>query len=383
MAKVNQIRHFVDRNVERQLVREYLLKETERAGFGGLHFERAFDNQSICTKVTLQAERVGMVIGRRGRVINELQRRIRDDFNLENPKLQVEEIDRPALNAQVMASKLASALERGWYFRRAGHSTVLNIVEAGAKGCLIILSGKLTGSRHRTEKFLKGHIKFCGEIALTHMDIGFATAVKKLGTIGCTVAIMKPGAKLPHEVEILTREEAGLAPYIEPTPLDEPVEVKESTEEEAPDDSVVEKELTEEEAEEELAKIAKLAEEQAAVAEEPTEEAVAEEPAAGEAVVEEPAAEEPAEEPVAEEPAAEEETEEPAEEAVAEEPAAEEETEEPAEEAVVEEPAAEEAAAEEAVAEEPAAAEEATEEAPAAESESESSDETSEEEAKS
>ena len=291
MAKVNQIRHFVNRNVERQLVREYLLKETERAGFGGLHFERAFDNQSICTKVTLQAERVGMVIGRRGKVINELQRRIRDDFNLENPKLQVEEIDRPALNAQVMASKLASALERGWYFRRAGHSTVLNIVEAGAKGCLIILSGKLTGSRHRTEKFLKGHIKFCGEIALTHMDIGFATAVKKLGTIGCTVAIMKPGAKLPHEVEILTREEAGLEPYVEPTPLDEPVKVKEPTDEEASDDSVVEEELTEEEAEAVLADIAKLAEEQAAVAEEP-------------------AAEEPAEEAVAEEPAAEEETEE-------------------------------------------------------------------------
>jgi small subunit ribosomal protein S3 len=342
MAKVNQIRHFVNRNVERQLVREYLLKETERAGFGGLHFERAFDNQSICTKVTLQAERVGMVIGRRGRVINELQRRIRDDFNLENPKLQVEEIDRPAINAQVMASKLASALERGWYFRRAGHSTVLNIVEAGAKGCLIILSGKLTGSRHRTEKFLKGHIKFCGEIALTHMDIGFATAVKKLGTIGCTVAIMKPGSKLPHEVEILTREEAGLEPYVEPTPLDEPVKVKEPTEEEAPDDSVVEEELTEEETEAVLADIAKLAEEQAAVAEEPAEEGVAEEPAA----------EEPAEEGVAEEPAA--------------------------EEAVAEEPAAEEA-----VAEEPAVEESAAEEAAAAESESESSDETSEEEAKS
>ena len=364
MAKVNQIRHFVNRNVERQLVREYLLKETERAGFGGLHFERAFDNQAICTKVTLQAERVGMVIGRRGRVINELQRRIRDDFKLENPKLQVEEIDRPALNAQVMASKLASALERGWYFRRAGHSTVLNIVESGAKGCLIILSGKLTGSRHRTEKFLKGHIKFCGEIALTHMDIGFATAVKKLGTIGCTVAIMKPGAKLPHEVEILTREEVGLAPYVEPTPLDEPVKVKEPTEEEAPDDSVEETELTEEEAEAELAAIAQLAEEQAAVVEEPTEEAAAEEPA------EEAAAEEPAEEAAAEEPAAEE----PAEEAAAEEPAA-------------EEPAAEEAAAEEPAAEEPAAeepAEEAAaEEAPAAESESESSDETSEEEAES
>ena len=260
MGKVNQIRHFVDRNVERQLVREYLLKETERAGFGGLHFERAFDNQQICTKVTLQAERVGMVIGRRGKIINELQRRIRTDFNLENPKLQVEEIENPALNAQVMASKLASALQRGWYFRRAGHSSVLNVMEAGAKGCLIIIGGKLTGSRHRTEKFLKGHIKYCGETALQHMDVGQATAVVKLGTIGCTVAIMKPGTKLPHEVDIISRIDAGLGPYVAPAMA--------GTE-------IMEQSLTEEEATAELDALEQLKDDQEA-AEESTEEVVEE-----------------------------------------------------------------------------------------------------------
>ena len=249
MVKSNQIRHFVDRNVERQLVREYLQKETEKAGFGGLHFERAFDNQAICTKVTLQAERVGMVIGRRGKIINELQRRIRTDFNLENPKLQVEEIENPALNAQVMASKLASALERGWYFRRAGHSSVLNVMEAGAKGCLVIIAGKLTGARHRTEKFTKGHIKYCGETAIQHMDVGQATAVVKLGTIGCTVALMKPGTKLPHEVEITTREESGLDPYI-------PSMVKSRPSVEGSE--VIEESLTDEEAAEELEAISNL-----------------------------------------------------------------------------------------------------------------------------
>ncbi len=236
MGKTNQIRQFVDRNVERQLVREYLRNETERAGFGGLHFERAFDSGSICTKVTVQAERVGMVIGRQGKIINELQNRIATDFNLENPKLQAEEIENPALNAQVMASKLASALERGWYFRRAGHSTVLNVMEAGAKGCLVIIAGKLTGSRHRTEKFTKGHIKYCGETAIEHMDIGQATAVVKLGTIGCTVALMKPGTKLPHEVEITSRVDSGLGPYVPPSIIEAPVEEQSLTEEEAEDE---------------------------------------------------------------------------------------------------------------------------------------------------
>jgi small subunit ribosomal protein S3 len=118
MSKVNTIRNIVHRNIERQLVREYLLKETERAGFGGLEFNRTPDG----TKVTLQAEQVGRVIGRRGKVIHELQRRLQNDFNLEKPRLEVNEIEEPRLNAQVMASRLASSFERGWFFRRAGHS---------------------------------------------------------------------------------------------------------------------------------------------------------------------------------------------------------------------------------------------------------------------
>jgi len=60
----------------------------------------------------------------------------------------------------IMASRLASSLERGWFFRRAGHSTAQNIMDAGARGCLIIISGKITGARHRVEKFQKGQIKF-------------------------------------------------------------------------------------------------------------------------------------------------------------------------------------------------------------------------------
>ena len=100
--KQNTIRTFINRNVERQLVREYLLKETERAGFGGLDFNRTPEG----TKVTLHAEQVGRVIGRRGKVIHELQRRLQEDFNLENPHLEVTEIEEQRLNAQVMALSL-------------------------------------------------------------------------------------------------------------------------------------------------------------------------------------------------------------------------------------------------------------------------------------
>ena len=211
MEEQSTIRKLIGRNVERQLVREYLLRETERAGFGGLSFNRTPEG----TKVSLQAEQVGRVIGRRGKVIHELQRRLQNDFTLENPHLDVEEVAESRLNAQIMASRLASSLERGWFFRRAGHSTAQNIMDAGARGCLVILSGKITGARHRVEKFQQGHIKFCGETALEFMDTGFSTAVKKLGTIGCTVKIMRPGVKLPHEITIIERTDSGLPPLEE------------------------------------------------------------------------------------------------------------------------------------------------------------------------
>ena len=223
--KENNIHKMIRRNVDRQLVREYLLKETERAGFGGLTFNRTPEG----TKVTLQAEQVGRVIGRRGKVIHDLQRRLQEDFDLDNPQLEVEEIEESRTNAQVMASRLASSLERGWFFRRAGHSTVQNIMDAGARGCIVILSGKITGARHRVEKFQKGHIKYCGETALQFMDVGFSTAVKKLGTIGCTVRIMRPGTKLPHEIAIQERSESGLADLVEASGF-VPLELEEALE---------------------------------------------------------------------------------------------------------------------------------------------------------
>ncbi len=185
-------------NVRRVLLKEYLMNETRRAGFGGLDIQRT----PMGTRVTLLAERPGLVIGRKGGAIKSLTEAVERQFKFDNPQIEVQEVSSPALNAQIMAEKLANALERGWHFRRAGHSTVRRIMEAGAKGCLVVIAGKLTGQRHRREKFKAGHIKYCGEPRNLWMDLGFATAKLKPGVIGVTVEIMSPRARLPDEVEI-------------------------------------------------------------------------------------------------------------------------------------------------------------------------------------
>jgi small subunit ribosomal protein S3 len=191
-------RKFIEENVKRVLLKEYLKRKTERSGFGGLDVQRT----PMGTRVTLIAERPGMVIGRKGETIKELTDYVQNEFKFDNPQIEVKEESNPNLNPHIMAQKLASALERGWHFRRAGHSTVRRIMSAGAKGCQVIISGKLTGQRHRTEKFREGHIKYCGESKLDWMHEGFAVAKKKLGVIGIKVQIMDPNAKLPDDIEL-------------------------------------------------------------------------------------------------------------------------------------------------------------------------------------
>jgi len=197
-------RTFIRENTNRILIKEFLIKKIEGAGFGGMTIQRT----PMGTRINILVERPGMVIGKGGSKIKELTEAIRDNFKVDNPQIEIEEAGgRASLNAQIMAEKLAEALERGWHFRRAGHSTVRRIMEAGAKGCQVIIAGKLTGARHRTEKFTEGHVKYCGETAREVMDRGYAVAKLKPGVLGVKVRIMKPDAKLPDEIKLHIKKE--------------------------------------------------------------------------------------------------------------------------------------------------------------------------------
>ena len=210
------VKEMIKERVRRAQVHDYVQKKTTRAGFGGLSIQRT----PLGTHVRIAAERPGLVIGRKGSDIQKLTEELERKFGYENLQVEAGEVNNFALNPLIMAAKVANALERGWNYRRAGNSMLQRIMDSGARGCQITIAGKLTGLRHRTEKFLSGHIKFCGETALELMDVGIAQAKLKPGTIGVKVAIMHPDAKLPDEIEV--------------TPIPEPVaEVKdeESTDE--------------------------------------------------------------------------------------------------------------------------------------------------------
>jgi small subunit ribosomal protein S3 len=204
--------------MRRVLLKDYLVQESARAGFGGLEITRT----PMGTRVTLICERPGILIGHRGELIKRLTEDIQQRFALDNPQIEVQEERQPSLNAQLMSEKLASTLERGWHFRRAGHSTVRRIMESGARGCQVILSGKLTGERHRTERFKAGTIKYCGEAVHLWIGKGFYQARLKPGVIGVNVWIMRPTAKLPDEITVKGVEERPKQIPVDLPPLEDP-----------------------------------------------------------------------------------------------------------------------------------------------------------------
>jgi small subunit ribosomal protein S3 len=195
-------RKFVADNIKRMQVKEYMEKELDRAGCGRIEIQRT----PMGTRVIVDAQRPGLVIGRKGQAIRKMTNVLKKRFALDNPQIEVNELGVPELNAQVMAESIASSIERGIHFRRAAYMALRKIMEAGARGVEVSISGKLTGDRSKSVKFLDGYLKHCGDPAILYVRHGVATAFPKPGVIGVKVKIMPPGITLPDDIEFIEEE---------------------------------------------------------------------------------------------------------------------------------------------------------------------------------
>lgn len=214
-------RKFVAEGARRARVEKHLVKELKRAGYGGMDLQRT----PLGTQVTIFAEKPGIVIGKGGKVVRQLTQDLANDFGVESPQIEVQQVPNPSFNAQIMAERLANALERGWYFRKAGSSIIRRVMESGALGCEVIIAGKLTGARARVQKFTEGYIKHSGEPVNTIVEKGFAVAIKKLGVIGVQVRIIPPDSKLPdHFQMIVPKQKLSRKQEIAITPIGEEIE---------------------------------------------------------------------------------------------------------------------------------------------------------------
>ncbi|RZN44191.1 MAG: 30S ribosomal protein S3, partial [Methanophagales archaeon ANME-1-THS] len=146
---------FVEEGIKKVRMNEFFRNELERAGYGGMEIKRT----PMGTQITVKVEKPGMIIGKDGKRIKRVTDEITRRQELDNPQIDVQPIEVPELNAQLMANRLAKLIERGWHFRRAGRSTLQRIMDMGALGCEITMSGKLKGPRGRMEKMVDGFLE--------------------------------------------------------------------------------------------------------------------------------------------------------------------------------------------------------------------------------
>jgi small subunit ribosomal protein S3 len=281
------VKRFITESIKKTEIDEFLQKKLERAGYGGVDISKT----PLGTHVVIYAMRPGIVIGRGGETIKDLAITLEENFNISNPQISVSEIEVPEFNAYVVASRIASALQRGVHFRRAGFWALNQVMDAGALGAEIVISGKLRTERARFEKFRAGYFPRCGDAALKYMKKAEAHVQLKPGIIGVRVKIMPSDAQFPDKIQV-TEE-------LPPEEIKENIEEKVAITETLPEEKVKVEELLEEPTEATEATQTEAEEDFAA------EEAAIEESTAVEEVVETSESEEaPIEEPT-EEPASE------------------------------------------------------------------------------
>lgn len=185
-------RDYADKLHQDLEVRQFLLKELKPAGISRVVIERAANN----IRVNLYTARPGVIIGKKGAEIEKLKQRLSNKMG-SSVSLNIIEIRKPELDAQLAAEGIASQLERRVSFRRAMKRTVQSALRLGAGGIRVNCAGRLSGAEiARTEWYREGRVPL--HTLRADIDYGFAEALTTYGIIGVKIWIFK-GEIMAHD----------------------------------------------------------------------------------------------------------------------------------------------------------------------------------------
>ena len=191
---MSAVKNVIKDNYNMVLLKDYLRSKIKDAGFSNVEVSKT----PTGTRVVLHVTRPGIVIGRKGTGIKDLTEKLESDFGLKNPQIAVEEITKPELSPEVMCNRMASHLERGTAFRRATMWTIQQIMEGGAMGVEITISGKLRGDRSAFEKHSQGIWPRAGHHADVIVSEDIAHVETPMGLIGVRIRIAKKEKLIPE-----------------------------------------------------------------------------------------------------------------------------------------------------------------------------------------
>ena len=191
---MSAVKNVIKDNYNMMLLNNYLKVKIKESGFSKVEVSKT----PTGTRVVLYVTRPGIVIGRKGTGIRELTEKLETEFGLKNPQLSVEEIKKPELSPRVMCNRMASHLERGTAFRRATMWTMQQIMENGAMGTQITISGKLRGDRSAFEKHVAGILPRAGHHADVIVSEDIVHVETPMGLIGIRIRIAQKEKLIPE-----------------------------------------------------------------------------------------------------------------------------------------------------------------------------------------
>lgn len=196
-------RKFVAEKIKEYLIQEYISETLSNVG----HSQTKLQKTPLGEKIIIHASRPGLIVGRKGENIKKLTKSIKKKFNLENPQIEISEVEDVNLDANIVAERIASTLERfgSQKFKGISHRVMSDVMQTGALGVELVISGKVPSSRAKRWRFYTGYLKKSGDIATEEVRKAYTIAKLKTGIVGIQVRIMPPDLKLPDNIT-LTKE---------------------------------------------------------------------------------------------------------------------------------------------------------------------------------
>ncbi|MAF51100.1 MAG: 30S ribosomal protein S3 [Nanoarchaeota archaeon] len=199
----------IERNILVQKMKEFHIKEFIASEFMKTGYSHTkIQRTPLGDKITIYTSRPGLVVGRKGENIRKLTNTLKNKFKMENPQIEIGDIENPYFDAQSIAEKIAYTLEKfgPQRFKSIGYKTLQSIMDAGAMGAEIVVCGKIPSSRAKTWRFMDGYLKKCGYVSDKYVIKGRSTAFIKAGAVGINVSIMPPGLTLPDDVKLIEQK---------------------------------------------------------------------------------------------------------------------------------------------------------------------------------
>jgi small subunit ribosomal protein S3 len=162
-----------------------------------------YEKTPLGERITIFSSAPGLVIGREGSNIKKITEALRDEFGFKNPQVKIGEVKNPNLSAAIVAKDIANSLARfgSQRFKLTGFKALMAVMNAGAMGVEIRITGKIPSSRAKSWRFHKGYLKKTGSVSDFLVDKAIEAVTLKTGVIGIKVQIMLPNTPLPDRIE--------------------------------------------------------------------------------------------------------------------------------------------------------------------------------------